>query len=104
MISIDFKGKLLHVGDTIRVKNTIIEGDKTRVQTFPGMIIGLKGRGENKTMTVRHIGPGGIGVERIWPVNSKNIVDIEVVKSPKNVRRAKLYYIRDLKGRMATRV
>jgi large subunit ribosomal protein L19 len=104
MISITFKDTALHIGDTIKVKNTIIEGDKTRVQAFQGILIAMSGRGENRTMTVRHIGPQGIGVERIWPVNSKTLVDIEVVKNAKNARRSKLYYLRDLKGKMATRV
>lgn len=104
MISVNFKDKVLHIGDSVRVKSNIVEGGKTRVQTFPGMIIAFHGRGENRTLTVRHIGPGGIGVERIWPLNSNAIVDIEVVKNPKKVRRSKLYYLRNLVGRSATRV
>lgn len=104
MLSVKFNEKDLKIGDTIRVKNTIVEGGKSRVQAFEGLLIALKGRGENKTMTVRRIGPQGIGIERIWPVNSKSIVDVEVVKSAKRVRRSKLYYIRNLTGRMATRV
>lgn len=104
MISVAFKDIELHIGDTLRVKNTIIEGDKTRVQAFQGILIAMSGRGENRTITVRHIGPQGIGVERIWPLNSKTLVDIEVVKNAKKVRRSKLYYLRELKGRMATRV
>lgn len=104
MLSVKFNEKDLKIGDTIRVKNTIVEGGKSRVQAFEGLLIALKGRGENKTMTVRRIGPQGIGIERIWPVNSKSIVDVEVVKSAKRVRRSKLYYLRNLTGRMATRV
>lgn len=104
MISVAFKDNTLHIGDTLRVKNTIIEGEKTRVQAFQGILIAMSGRGENRTITVRHIGPQGIGVERIWPINSKTIVDIEVVKGVKKVRRSKLYYLRELKGKMATRV
>ncbi len=104
MISAAFKDVTLHIGDTLKVKNTIIEGEKTRVQAFQGILIAMSGRGENKTITIRHIGPQGIGVERIWPLNSKTLVDIEIVKNAKNVRRSKLYYLRDLKGRMATRV
>lgn len=104
MISVDFKDKKLNIGDTVRVKNTIIEGDKTRVQTFQGIIIAFSGRGENRTFTVRHIGPLGIGVERIWPLDSRSIVDIEVVKSAKKVRRSKLYYLRELTGRGASRI
>ncbi len=104
MLSVKFNEKDLKVGDTIRVKNTIVEGGKSRIQTFEGMLIALKGRAENKTMTIRRIGPQGIGIERIWPVNSKSIVDIDVVKNAKRVRRSKLYYLRNLTGRMATRV
>ncbi len=104
MISTTFKDQPLHIGDTIKVKNTIVEGGKTRVQTYEGILIALGGRNENKTMVVRRIGPLGIGIERIWPLNARSIVDIEVVKKPSKVRRAKLYYLRDIKGRMATRV
>lgn len=104
MISLNFKDKLLHIGDFLRVKNTIIEGDKIRIQTFEGMLIAFSGRGENKTFTVRKIGDRGIGVERIWPLNSKTLVDIEVKKKAGNVRRSKLYYIRNLTGKSAVRV
>jgi large subunit ribosomal protein L19 len=64
----------------------------------------MRGRDENKSFTVRRIGDRGVGVERIWPLNAKSIVDVEVVKQPKKIRRAKLYYLRDLTGKMATRV
>jgi large subunit ribosomal protein L19 len=104
MLSANFQNTLIHVGDTVRVKYNIIEGGKSRVQTYEGIVISMRGRAENKSFTVRHIGDRGIGVERIWPLNAKTIVDIEVVKNPKKVRRAKLYYLRDLTGRMATRV
>lgn len=104
MISLKFKDINLHIGDTLKVRTNIVEGGKSRVQTFEGLLISLKGRGDEKTMTVRRIGDRAVGVERIWPVNSKSIVDIEVVKSAKKVRRSKLYYLRELTGRMATRV
>lgn len=104
MISVSFKDKQLHVGDTLRVKSNITEGAKTRVQSFEGILISLRGRGENKSATIRKIGVRGIGVERTWPLNARTIVDIEVVKNPKNVRRAKLYYMRNLIGKLATRV
>ena len=104
MISVKFKDSNLHIGDTIRVKNTIEEGGKTRVQTFEGILISLKGRGENKTFTVRRIGPGGVGIERIWPLDSRALVDIQVTKKAQKVRRAKLYYLRNLTGRSAVRV
>ncbi len=104
MITVDYGDKQLNIGDTLRVKYNIVEGTKTRIQTFEGILIAFSGRGENRTMTVRRIGDRGIGVERIWPVNSKAITDVEVVKSAKKVRRSKLYYLRGLTGRMATRV
>jgi large subunit ribosomal protein L19 len=92
-----------HVGDTIRVHTTVVEGSKTRVQIFEGIVIRFSGRGENKTLTVRRISAGGFGVERIWPVNSKSIVKIEIRKKA-DPRRSKLYYLRDLIGQSATRV
>lgn len=104
MISADFKDKKLQIGDTLRVKNNIVEGEKTRVQIFEGILIAMSGRGENRTITVRKIGDRGIGVERIWPLNSRSIVDIDIKKSAKKVRRSKLYFIRDLIGKSAVRV
>lgn len=94
----------LKIGDTVRVSSTVVEGAKTRTQVFEGILIAFSGRGENKTMTVRHIGTGGIGVERIWPLDAKSIVKVEVKKNAANVRRSKLYYLRSLTGRQATRV
>ena len=104
MIATNFKDKELHIGDTLRVKNTIVEGGKTRIQTFEGILISISGRGENRTITIRKIGDRGIGVERIWPLNSRAIVDIEVKKSATRVRRSKLYFLRDLTGKSAVRV
>jgi large subunit ribosomal protein L19 len=104
MLSANFQDKTIHVGDTVRVKYNIVEGGKSRVQTYEGIVISMRGRDENKSFTVRRIGDRGVGVERIWPLNAKSIVDVEVVKQPKKIRRAKLYYLRDLTGKMATRV
>lgn len=104
MISAKFNDTELHIGETLRVSYNIVEGGKTRVQTFEGLLISMRGRGENKTFTVRRIGDRGVGVERIWPLDSKSIVNIEVVRKPKRVRRAKLYYLRDLTGKAASRV
>lgn len=112
MLSIDIKNTKVVIGDTIRVKYNIVEGGKTRVQAFEGILIALGGKEENdKTFTVRKIGDRGVGVERIWPVTATTLVDVEVVKNSKKgksgkvgVRRSKLYYLRDVKGRMATRV
>lgn len=96
MISTAFKDRKLHVGDLAKVKSTIVEAGKRRVQSFQGILIAISGRGENRTITIRHVGAGGIGVERIWPINSRHLVDIEVVKGAKKIRRAKLYYLRSL--------
>ena len=101
-------GKLLetdiHIGDTLRVHSKVVEGEKARIQVFEGVLIRIKGRGENNTFTVRKIGAGGIGVERIWPMDSRSLVKIEVKKKAVNVRRSKLYYLRNLSGREAVRV
>ena len=85
------------VGDTVNVGCKIIEvkggKEKERIQNFEGIVIARKGQGATETFTVRKIS-SGIGVERIFPVNSPNIASIEVVKKGK-VRRAKLYFLRD---------
>jgi large subunit ribosomal protein L19 len=87
------------VGDTIKVHVIIREGGKERIQIFRGDVIARRGRGLGATFTVRKIS-FGIGVERIFPLNSKMIKKVEVVKKGK-VRRAKLYYLRELKGKAA---
>ena len=94
----------IHIGDTVRVHSKVIEGAKSRVQVFEGILIRMQGRGENATFTVRRIGAAGVGVERIWPMNAKSLVKVEVKKSATNVRRSKLYYLRELKGKSAVRV
>ena len=104
MITAKFENTNLYIGDTLRVHSTVVEGNKPRTQVFEGILIALRGREENRMMVVRHIGPGGIGVERIWPLDSKSLVKIEVKKKAANVRRSKLYYLRGLTGRQATRV
>lgn len=104
MISAKFNDTEFNIGDTIRASTTVVEGNKTRVQVFEGILIALSGRGENKMMTVRHIGPGGIGVERKWPLDARSIVKIEVKKKAGKVRRSKLYYLRELTGKRAVRV
>jgi large subunit ribosomal protein L19 len=87
------------VGDTVKVHVIIKEGDKERVQIFQGDVIAKRGRGLSTTFTVRKIS-FGIGVEKIFPLHSKSIKKVEVVRSTK-VRRAKLYYLRALKGKSA---
>jgi len=86
-------------GDTVRVHVRVVEGDKHRIQIFQGVIIARRGGGTRETFTVRKIS-GGIGVERIFPLHSPNVDKIEVMRRGK-VRRAKLYYLRDLRGKAA---
>ncbi|MBI4040225.1 50S ribosomal protein L19 [Candidatus Daviesbacteria bacterium] len=104
MISAKVKDVDLHVGDTVRVHTTVVEGSKTRIQVFEGILISLAGRGENAMMKVRRIGAGQIGVERQWPLDAKSLVKVEVKRKAGNVRRSKLYYLRDLVGKKAVRV
>lgn len=87
------------VGDTIRVHAKIIEGDKERIQVFEGAVISRANGGNRATFTVRKISYG-VGVERIFPLHSPRIDKIEVVTRGK-VRRAKLYYLRELSGKAA---
>ncbi len=86
-------------GDTLRVHVKIKEGDKERIQVFQGTVIGRRGSGTGETFTVRKIS-SGIGVERVFPLHSPNVAKIEKVRSGK-VRRAKLYYLRELTGKSA---
>lgn len=87
-------------GDTIRVDYKVVEGNRTRVQGFEGVVIARKnGRGANSTITVRKVSSGE-GVERIFPLNSPLISKIDVVRRGRT-RRAKLYYLRDLRGKAA---
>ena len=85
-------------GDTVRVQVKIKEGDKERLQAFEGVVIAIS-RGPQASFTVRKISFGQ-GVERIFPMNSKVVDKVDVVRSSK-VRRAKLYYLRQLKGKAA---
>ncbi|MBU0974438.1 50S ribosomal protein L19 [Patescibacteria group bacterium] len=91
------------VGDTVKVHQEISEGEKTRIQFFEGLVIAIKNRGNGKSFTVRKIGTGGIGVEKIYPINMPQIQNIEV-KRKGSVRRAKLYYLRERLGKSATRI
>ena len=86
-------------GDNVDVHFRVIEGDKERIQIFKGLVIQRSGAGINETFTVRKVS-GGIGVERIFPLHSPRIAKIERTRSGR-VRRAKLYYIRNLKGKAA---
>ena len=87
----------IHVGDTVDVHYLIREGDKERVQVFSGTIISIKGRGARRNMTVRRIVQGE-GVERVFPLHNPRVKDI-VVGRRGDVRRAKLYYLRERVGK-----
>jgi large subunit ribosomal protein L19 len=87
------------VGDTVKVYGRIVEGNRTRTQIFEGTVIKRQGGSNRETFTVRK-SSNGVGVERTWPLHSPNVEKIEVVRKGK-VRRAKLYYLRDLTGKKA---
>jgi large subunit ribosomal protein L19 len=86
-------------GDTVRVSVRVREGDKERLQAFEGVCIGRRGAAASETFTVRKVS-SGVGVERIFPLHSPNLAEIRVVRRGK-VRRAKLYYLRQLSGKAA---
>jgi large subunit ribosomal protein L19 len=93
------KPDAFRIGDTVRVHLRVVEGDKERVQVFEGVVIKRKRGGVGASFTVRKVSYG-VGVERIFPVHSPRIEKIEVVRSGR-VRRAKLYFLRDLRGKAA---
>ena len=86
-------------GDTVRVHVRVVEGNKERIQVFQGVVIGRRGGGTRESFTVRKIS-GGIGVERVFPLHSPIIEKVEVVRHGK-VRRAKLFYLRERRGKAA---
>ncbi len=91
-----------HPGDTVAVSVKVVEGTKERVQEFKGIVMGIKGAGINRTFRVRKIS-NGVGVERIFPINSPKIDKVDIIKEG-SVRRAKLYYLRKLTGKAATKI
>jgi len=95
--SLKDKVPYFEIGDVVDVHCRIREGEKERTQVFSGTVIARKGRGINETFTVRRI-VGSEGVERIFPLNSPNVLDVRAVRSGKT-RRAKLYYLRDRTGK-----
>lgn len=86
-------------GDTIRVHFLVREGDKVRTQIFQGMVISRRGSGVSETVTVRKMS-SGVSVERVFPVNTPLIDSVEIIR-PGKVRRSKLFYLRDKKGKAA---
>lgn len=87
-------------GDTIRVHVRVVEGEKERIQVFEGVVLQRKGDGIHETFTVRKIASGGIGVERVFPIHTPRIAQIEVPRRGK-IRQSKIYYMRNLRGRAA---
>jgi large subunit ribosomal protein L19 len=95
-IKVKHKETSFGVGDVVAVHQRIKEGEKQRTQIFEGMVIGIKGREDEKSFTIRRVGVQQVGIERIFPLNAPTIERVEVVKSgAEGVRRAKLYYIRE---------
>ena len=90
---------LFKVGDTVKVQVKIVEGDKQRIQAYQGVVIARQNGGIRESFTVRKIS-NGIGVERIFPLHSPSVEAIEIVTRG-HVRRAKLYYLRKLRGKAA---
>ncbi|MBI2568845.1 MAG: 50S ribosomal protein L19 [Candidatus Schekmanbacteria bacterium] len=90
---------VFHPGDRVRVSVTIREAGKERTQMFEGDVIRIRGSNAGRTFTVRKIS-NGVGVERTFPVESPNVTALEVIRENK-VRRAKLYFLRDLRGKAA---
>jgi large subunit ribosomal protein L19 len=87
-------------GDTVRVAVRIKEGEKTRVQNYEGLCIAIRGQGTGRTFMVRKMGANSVGVERIFPLYSESIESIEVLRRGR-IRSAKLFYLRELKGKAA---
>lgn len=90
---------VFNVGDTVRVSFEVIEGDKSRIQVFEGVVIAKRHGGISETFTVRRLS-FGIGVERTFPIHSPKVAKVDVVRRGK-VRRAKLYYLRGRTGKAA---
>ena len=86
-------------GDTVKVNVKVSEGNRERIQTFEGVIIAINGVGVNKTITVRKLS-FGVGVERIFPVHAPIVDSIEVIRKGK-VRRSRIYYFKELRGKKA---
>lgn len=87
------------IGDTVNVHVRVIEGEKERIQQYQGVVIAFKGSDSRRTVTVRKVS-NGVGVERVFPVNSPKIAKVEVMRKG-SVRRAKLYYLRERVGKAA---
>lgn len=100
---LNYNDQEIAVGDTVRVHQRIVEEKRTRTQIFEGVVIAIRGKESGKSFVVRKISVGGIGVEKIFPVMLPSIEKIEV-KRKGDVRRSKLYYLRDRIGKAATKI
>lgn len=89
----------IQIGDVVKVYVKIVEGSRERIQVFEGTVIAMKGSGVSETFTVRRVSYG-VGIERVFPVNSPNVAKVELVRHGR-VRRSKLYYLRDRVGKAA---
>ncbi|MCE3039907.1 50S ribosomal protein L19 [Helicobacter anatolicus] len=94
------KAPQFKAGDTLKLGIQIKEGEKTRIQNFEGLCIAIRGNGVDRTFTVRKMGANNIGVEKTFPLYSASLDSIQVLRIGR-VRRAKLYYLRDRKGKAA---
>ncbi len=99
-----YQDQQFHTGDTVRLSLSVTEeGGKSRTQGFEGIIMGISGRGEGKSILVRRIAVGGVGVERLVPLSSPTLTNIEL-RTSGSVKRAKLYYLRERVGKRAIKV
>jgi large subunit ribosomal protein L19 len=98
------KSVTVHVGDLVRIHQRVTEGEKERIQIFEGMVLGIRGRGDDRTFTVRKLATGGIGVEKIFPVVTPWISKIEVKKPAGKTRRSKLNYVRVKSARQVAQI
>ncbi len=89
----------LRIGDYVKVHVKVTEGNRERIQIFEGTIIAMRGTGINRAFTVRRLS-FGVGVERVFPLHSPKVADVEIIRRGK-IRRAKLYYLRDRVGKAA---
>lgn len=100
---VKLKDTEIRIGDTVRISQKIREGEKERLQNFEGVVIAIGGNFGEKTVTVRRIAAEGIGVEKSFPADLPNIQGVKVIRRA-NVRRAKLYYLRQRSGKMALKL
>lgn len=89
----DYQGKTVRTGDTVRLSLKLIEGGKERIQIFEGMILGIKGRGDQRTIRVGKRAVSGVWVERVIPLFSPWLAKVEVKRPGKSLKRAKLYWM-----------